>query len=96
MNNIFKKDLPEDLAYYIFNQDSSVLDSPEDLAEVIEKYLKEIELKDKKNIIFERTYSGFEDSADLERDVSEALEEIPSEFEETIQVTIKYVENEEA
>ena len=93
MNNIFKKDLPEDLAYYIFNQDSSVLDSPEDLAEVIEKYLKEINLKDQENVIFERIYSGFEDSADLERDISEALEEIPSEFEESIKVTIKYVED---
>lgn len=90
-----EKDLPEDLAYHIFNQDSSILNSPEDLAEVIEKYLKEVYLKDKKNIIFERIYSGFEDSADLERDVSEALEEIPSEFEETIKVTIKYVEDDE-
>jgi len=93
MNNIFKKDLSEDLAYHIFNQDSSILNSPEDLAEVIEKYLKEINLKDQENVIFERIYSGFEDASDLERDVSEALEEIPSEFEESIKVTIKYVED---
>lgn len=94
MNNIFEEEFPEDLAYYIFNQDSSVLNSPEDLAEVIDKYRKELFIKYKhENIIFERVYGGFEDSSDLERDVSEALQELPSEFEETIKVTIEYVED---
>lgn len=45
MNNIFKKDFSLDLAYYIFNHNSEILNSPEDLAEVIENYIRELNWK---------------------------------------------------
>lgn len=45
MNNIFEEDFPLDLAYYIFSHNSDILADPETLAEVIEKYIKELNIK---------------------------------------------------
>ena len=42
MNDMSEDEFAIDLAYYIFEHDSDILNSPEDLARVIEKYIKEL------------------------------------------------------
>jgi hypothetical protein len=44
-------------------------------------------------VLLSKTYHGFEDAADLDRDVSEIFmgrDDIPGEFQGTITVTITY------
>ena len=51
-----------------------------------------------KKVIFQKEYFGFEDLSDLERDIYEMWddnEDIPSEFEGTVKVTIEYIDDEE-
>lgn len=51
-----------------------------------------------KKVIFHKEYFGFEDLADLERDISEMWddnEDIPGEFEGTVKVTIEYIDDNE-
>jgi hypothetical protein len=50
-----------------------------------------------KRVLLEKTYHGFEDAGDIERDVSEMWwkhDEIPAEFQGTVKVTITYEEKE--
>ncbi len=48
---------------------------------------------------FEKTYHGFEDIYDLERDISEMwfyeLKDVPGEFTGKLKVTIEYIEGDE-
>lgn len=51
-------------------------------------------------VVFEKTYHGYEDAADLERDISEmwydkeAFKDIPGDFQGKLKVVVTYVPEE--